>query len=551
MHSRRLELKLDCRGQDPLTYQGCYPIAMKPAPSVTIKPRVLFVDDEHKTCKYFVRCFSDRYEVLLANSLAEAQSILSETPEVAVIVCDQRMPEGKGIDLLQHAREEYPNIVRVISTAYSDYDVVVDAINSASVFGYIDKPWDLDRLAVLLARGVEYYTAGNSSDGLIPSTTELAIKNRIEFDIKALHDLETMLRLIHSISATDREPGRQGTFAIAQFGEELLIGHRTNGSEDEKLLSLSEFREKARSISGAAKGADIFTRIFGETEAPSENAISESPHRLLSAVEPNTTGGAFSGERNTLENRVLAKPSKITISQRIQIQKSADEIIVHLTDLIRGIERGGGIRPRSSRLLREQVDGIEKMLKSFQIISESEAFDEKMVEEAKVALYILLEPLVFGRPPLRAYIAKGLVSERSVTGLFVSYNTVASFFGSVRCHPDPTMMMLCRQSGDKSGNRIFVIMASVMSILPLLGLLFFGGNGQLLTRGTEKILQFLVILGSSILSGFLAKVCLGKMSMNAKLRVLGDKDNDVSLAATGGYATFAFILILGSWVMFF
>ena len=91
---------------------------------------VLFVDDEEKALKYFSRLYSEDFDILTAASVAAAKEVLSEKADsIGVLITDQRMPEAKGVDLLNYAREQHPQIVRLLTTAYSDLNDAIEAVN--------------------------------------------------------------------------------------------------------------------------------------------------------------------------------------------------------------------------------------------------------------------------------------------------------------------------------------------------------------------------------------------------------------------------------------
>lgn len=118
--------------------------------------KILFVDDEPMAVKYFERLVSSFAPVLSANSVAEAKEILrSRSDEIAVLVSDQRMPVAQGNELLAFARENYPGIVRMLTTAYSELGDAIQAVNSGEIFRYLPKPWDLESLRADLKNALE------------------------------------------------------------------------------------------------------------------------------------------------------------------------------------------------------------------------------------------------------------------------------------------------------------------------------------------------------------------------------------------------------------
>jgi two-component system, NtrC family, sensor kinase len=121
--------------------------------------KVLYVDDEDSNLVSFKYCFAERFEVLLARSGAEALQLL-ETEPVAVLLSDQRMPHMSGAELCAQVRRRFPEVVRMIVTAYADLHASVEAINSGQVSRYILKPWTEEHMAEELQLGLRTYELG-------------------------------------------------------------------------------------------------------------------------------------------------------------------------------------------------------------------------------------------------------------------------------------------------------------------------------------------------------------------------------------------------------
>lgn len=134
-----------------------------------MKPdKILFVDDEAMALKYFERLVGPLAPVLTAASVEEGRAILTARgAEIAVLVSDQRMPGERGNELLRHAREFHPHIVRMLTTAYSDIGEAVEAINSGEIFRYISKPWELDVLRADLKQALELADLRNERNELL------------------------------------------------------------------------------------------------------------------------------------------------------------------------------------------------------------------------------------------------------------------------------------------------------------------------------------------------------------------------------------------------
>ena len=127
---------------------------------------ILYVDDEEKSRKYFRRFFEREFRILTAAGVAEALAILGRySDEIAVLVSDQRMPERKGIELLKEVCSTHPEIVRLLTTAYTDLDEAIEAVNSGEIFRYIIKPWDLGALHKSLHDAMNLYISSANVRG--------------------------------------------------------------------------------------------------------------------------------------------------------------------------------------------------------------------------------------------------------------------------------------------------------------------------------------------------------------------------------------------------
>ncbi|HUU39746.1 MAG TPA: hybrid sensor histidine kinase/response regulator [Desulfatiglandales bacterium] len=132
------------------------------------KYAVLYVDDEEKSLKYFHKAFQKDFRVLTASSAGEAEEILKQDSSgVGIVITDQRMPGQTGVDLLGQVRRSWPNIVRMLTTAYSDLDSAIEAVNSGAIFKYIVKPWNIRDLRGCLLRGMEFFLVQAERDTLL------------------------------------------------------------------------------------------------------------------------------------------------------------------------------------------------------------------------------------------------------------------------------------------------------------------------------------------------------------------------------------------------
>ena len=121
---------------------------------------ILYVDDEEKALHYFKEIFGEEYTVHIANNAMDGYRILQQQgAQIGLLLTDQRMPGASGVELMEHARKLNPNLIRILVTAYTDYQAAVDAVNSGRCFRYLHKPWNPEELEVVIKHALDYYHA--------------------------------------------------------------------------------------------------------------------------------------------------------------------------------------------------------------------------------------------------------------------------------------------------------------------------------------------------------------------------------------------------------
>lgn len=115
-----------------------------------IGARILLVDDEQfileavKIGLAHIDC-----EVITANDGVEALALMKANP-ADIIVSDMSMPNMSGQELLQHIADDYPETIRMVLTATAELSIILSAVNSGRIWGYMEKPWNNDQLLLTL-----------------------------------------------------------------------------------------------------------------------------------------------------------------------------------------------------------------------------------------------------------------------------------------------------------------------------------------------------------------------------------------------------------------
>ncbi|MBE9128801.1 response regulator [Coleofasciculus sp. LEGE 07081] len=119
------------------------------------KPKLLVVDDEPDNLDLLYRTFHRDYKVLRADNGPAALEVLAQEGDIAVIISDQRMPLMSGTEFLSITAAQYPDIIRIILTGYTDVEDLVEAINAGKVFKYVTKPWNADELKSVVRQAMD------------------------------------------------------------------------------------------------------------------------------------------------------------------------------------------------------------------------------------------------------------------------------------------------------------------------------------------------------------------------------------------------------------
>ncbi len=130
--------------------------------------QILYVDDEVQSLKYFAKLYEDQFRIVTAPSADEALKYLDEhAQQVGVLLTDQRMPVKTGVQLMEFVRDRYPNIVRILITAYADLDAAIKSVNEGGAFRYLTKPTNENELRGALLRACDYHQAMTDRDRLM------------------------------------------------------------------------------------------------------------------------------------------------------------------------------------------------------------------------------------------------------------------------------------------------------------------------------------------------------------------------------------------------
>lgn len=106
-----------------------------------MKPHVLILDDEAAIGRSLSRTLRQAgFDVTPCEDPDHALAVLAEK-KTSVIVSDQRMPKMDGVTFLEACAHKHPGAIRILLTGFADAQVAAEAVNRASVFRLLWKPW--------------------------------------------------------------------------------------------------------------------------------------------------------------------------------------------------------------------------------------------------------------------------------------------------------------------------------------------------------------------------------------------------------------------------
>lgn len=134
--------------------------------------KILIVDDEPDNLQLLYRTLRRDYDVTKAQGPLEALDILKEN-QFNCILSDHKMPDMDGVEFLKRTYDMYPDTIRLLVTAYSDVEILMNAINYAKIYRYIKKPYSPEELLHIVQLALEYYQLKEDNKKLIVDLKDL------------------------------------------------------------------------------------------------------------------------------------------------------------------------------------------------------------------------------------------------------------------------------------------------------------------------------------------------------------------------------------------
>lgn len=174
--------------------------------------KILVIDDERAIRNTLKEILSyENYQVELAENAKVALEAIKSN-DFDIILCDIKMPDIDGIELLPMLIEAHPDTQVIMISGHGNIDTAVDAIKKGA-YDFIEKPLDLNRLLITIRNAID-------KSSLVCETKKLRKKVDQRYVMigrsKAITDILAMTDKVATTEARVLITGANGT------GKELI-----------------------------------------------------------------------------------------------------------------------------------------------------------------------------------------------------------------------------------------------------------------------------------------------------------------------------------------
>ena len=111
-----------------------------------------------------------------AADLSEARALLAQE-DFDLCLTDMRLPDGDGLELVEHIQQEYPELPVAVITAHGNMETAIQALKTGA-FDFVSKPVDLENLRNLVSNALKLAAKRSQTDQTIIGESDQITKLR-------------------------------------------------------------------------------------------------------------------------------------------------------------------------------------------------------------------------------------------------------------------------------------------------------------------------------------------------------------------------------------
>lgn len=155
---------------------------------------VLIIEDD-STFAQIIEGFliKNNFEVTTVSNVAKALKLIAND-DFQLLLIDYRLPDGTGIDVLNHRRETGLSVPAIIMTSFNDVRTAVKAIHLGAS-DYITKPINPDELLMIISNALKKKEAPkNTENNFIRGKSDVAQRLYQHIDLVAETDMSVVIQ---------------------------------------------------------------------------------------------------------------------------------------------------------------------------------------------------------------------------------------------------------------------------------------------------------------------------------------------------------------------
>ncbi len=234
-------------------------------------PALLVVDDE-RSMREMLDVYLRRqgHDVTCTGSLSEGLMLLRDR-RFDLVLSDLRLGKDSGLSVLDAARNHEPAAEVIMMTAFSTIETAVQAMK-AGAYDYVQKPFDLDELKIVVDRALERRRLVNENDRLRAELDRHPRPGALIAQSSAMRDLLKTIDKVAAVRANVLITGESGA------GKEVVAReiHARGPRRDAPFLAIN---------CGAMPQGLIESELFGHVKGAFTGAVASHEGLFASASD--------------------------------------------------------------------------------------------------------------------------------------------------------------------------------------------------------------------------------------------------------------------------